>query len=74
LGRPLAFREESAVGPAFGAARLARICVTNESPETVCTAPSVQKIIEPEAELAERLASKLETYRRLYIDTKHLLA
>ncbi len=74
LGRPLNFREEGAVGPAFGAARLARLCVTNESPETVCTAPPVEEVIEPEAELASRLAPKLETYRQLYTDTKHLLA
>ncbi|PCJ49818.1 MAG: xylulokinase [Candidatus Hydrogenedentota bacterium] len=73
LGRPLTFREEAAVGPAFGAARLARLCVTNESPETVCTAPPVQDSIEPDDELAERLQPKLEMYRALYADTRHLL-
>jgi xylulokinase len=70
LERPLVFREESEVGPAFGAARLGRLAVTDEDPATVCTAPPVQETVEPDSELTERLAPKLEKYRNLYPQLK----
>jgi xylulokinase len=70
LERPLVFREESEVGPAFGAARLGRLAVTDEDPASVCTAPPIQETVEPESELTERLAPKLEKYRNLYTQLK----
>ncbi|MFP6617120.1 MAG: FGGY-family carbohydrate kinase, partial [Candidatus Hydrogenedentota bacterium] len=66
LNRPLTYRAESEVGPAFGAARLARLCVTNESPQDVCTAPPVSHTVEPDLALHEKFSEKLEKYRRLY--------
>lgn len=66
LGRSLTYRKEAEVGPAFGAARLARLSVTGENPIEVCTAPPVASKVEPDAGLAERLGPKLEKYRKLY--------
>ena len=70
LNRPLTYRAEAEVGPAFGAARLARICVTQENPEDVCTAPPVSHVMEPDAALHARFTEKLATYRRLYAKLK----
>lgn len=66
LNRPLTYRAEAEVGPAFGAARLARLCVTGETPQEVCTAPQVAHVVEPDAGRGERLNEKLAKYRRLY--------
>ena len=63
---PLTYHAGSDVGPALGAARLARLAVTGERPGAVCTAPAVERVIEPEEELAERLARRLERWRALY--------
>lgn len=51
------------VGPALGAARLARMGVTGESADTVCTRPAIAAVIPPDPALAERLATKLVRYR-----------
>ena len=72
LGRPLAYRDAAEVGPALGAARLARLCVDGDAPESVCNAPPVVATAEPDAALADALAPKLaafrDTYRRLRAD------
>ena len=74
LNRPLIYRSGGEVGPAFGAARLARLAVTGESPEAVCTAPPVADVVEPKEEWRERYSEKLQTYRRLYADLKTTFA
>ena len=66
LRRPLTYHAGSEVGPALGAARLARLAATGEQPQDVCTAPPVERVVEPEAVLAERLAGRLERWRDLY--------
>jgi xylulokinase len=66
LDRPLCYRAGGEVGPAFGAARLARLAVTGEPPSGVCTAPAVERIVGPEAAWSDGLAARLTTYRRLY--------
>ena len=70
LGRPLVYRSGGEVGPAYGAARLARLAVTGESPETVCTSPPIAHVIEPDGELHERYRAHLHTYRRVYSDLR----
>jgi xylulokinase len=69
LNTPLEYREGGEVGPAFGAARLARIAVTGEAPETVCKAPALKHTIAPQNELvaayAGRRARFADLYRRL---------
>ena len=66
LRRPLTYHAGSEVGPALGAARLARLAATGERPEEVCTPPPVDRVVEPEAALAERLAPRLARWRDLY--------
>jgi len=69
---PLHYRGGAAVGPGFGAARLARLCVSGEAPEDVCTPPAIDLTIEPDAELMEHYAARRETFKSLYNATKEL--
>lgn len=66
LGRALTYHPDGEVGPAFGAARLARLSLTGETPADVCTAPPVARIIEPDNDLRNQLEPRLNRYRRLY--------
>ena len=52
-------------GGAFGAARLARMAVTGEVPELVCTRPPGGEIILPDPAMAEAYASRIAQYRAL---------
>ncbi len=74
LNRPLVYRSGGELGPAFGAARLARLAVTGESPETVCMAPPVAEVVEPKDEWRGRYTEQLQTYRRVYADLKSAFA
>jgi xylulokinase len=67
LDRPLRYHGGGDVGPAFGAARLARLAVTGETPGSVCIAPPLARVIEPDAALRTRYGERLATYRRLYL-------
>ena len=66
LGRPLAYGAGADVGPAFGAARLARLAATGEDPAAVCAPPATRHTVEPDPALADRYAGQLERFRRLY--------
>ncbi len=66
LDVPLMRYEGSDKGPAFGAARLARLASTGEAPEAVCTAPAVIETIEPDPRLVELYAPRIEAFRSLY--------
>jgi xylulokinase len=66
LGRTLLYREGGELGPAAGAARLARLCATGEDPQRVCTPPPVAFAIEPDAALADHCARRIERWRELY--------
>lgn len=66
LGETLLVRERAEQGPAFGAARLARLAVTNESVESVCVPPAVTARVEPDDHLVEHYRPRLEVYRDLY--------
>lgn len=66
LGRPLVYRDGGDVGPAYGAARLARIAATGESPEAVCTPPPISQVIEPQDALVAALAERRVIFRNLY--------
>jgi xylulokinase len=54
------------VGPALGAAKLAQMAVTGASAAEACTRPPVRETVEPNRELAERLAPKLARFRAAY--------
>lgn len=66
LGRPLTYHSGGAMGPAYGAARLARLATTGEPPDQVGVPPPVERIFEPEAPLQDSLMKKRERYTRLY--------
>ena len=51
LDRPVTLYAGAAKGPAFGAARLARLALTGEAPEAVCGKPQVAEVLEPEPAL-----------------------
>ena len=54
------------LGPAFGAARLARVALTGEAVASVCTKPPVTDRILPNAQVAEVYNSTFSRYRSLY--------
>ena len=53
-------------GPAYGAARLARLAVTGEAPEALCRPPEIADVTEPDPGLAEAFAKQRERFRALY--------
>jgi xylulokinase len=74
LNRPLNFHSGAEHGPAFGAARLARLAVTGESIESVCSTPPVAHVVEPDQDLVNRYESRLEIYRNLYLNLESSFA
>ena len=66
LGETMLIRKGADQGPAFGAARLARIAVTGESVESVCQAPAIVSRVDPDASLREHYLRRLDRYRDLY--------
>jgi len=59
----LAYLDGGEVGPALGAARLARLALTGEDPAAVCVAPSLSEVIAPDPALVARLGPKLARFR-----------
>ncbi|HEX3396297.1 MAG TPA: xylulokinase [Steroidobacteraceae bacterium] len=70
LRRPLAYRDGGEVGPAYGAARLARLGKEKASIEEVCTPPPILHMAEPDDRLADLYAETLRRYRALYQNLK----
>lgn len=70
LGRPLIYRDGSEVGPAYGAARLARLAKTGEAAEDVCRPPPVRVVIEPNQRDIDQLAPKRRIFSKLYQDLR----
>ena len=66
IDRPVMLYREGATGPAFGAARLARLAVTGERVGDVCSVPPVIEVIEPQPALVDAYRSAGEKFRRLY--------
>ena len=66
LGVRLAYPEHGEVGPALGAARLARIGVESCSIADAFARPQIAAVIEPDPRLADQLAPKLERFRSAY--------
>jgi xylulokinase len=57
-------------GPAFGAARLARMAATGEPPEAVCRPPEIADVTEPDPKLATLFAKQRERFTALYSAVK----
>jgi xylulokinase len=74
LQRPLTYHAGGEIGPALGAARLARLAAGAGSIDEVCVSPTVAHVQEPEPELAECLAHRRPIYRRLYLELKAAFA
>ena len=72
LRRPLIYRDGSAVGPAYGAARLALMGIDGKSAQHVCTPPPALHVAEPDEELADLYDARLTTYRSLYSSLKKI--
>lgn len=72
LGVRLLYLEGGEVGPALGAAHLARMGVTGASPAEVCIRPPVRAVIEPDPALAARLAPKRERFTRAVQALQHI--
>lgn len=68
--RPLIYRQAGAVGPAYGAARLARLALTREDIDAVCETPPITAEILPSPGLRDQLAARHVLFRSLYT---HLL-
>jgi xylulokinase len=66
LQRPLVYREGGETGPAYGAARLARLASTGEAPESVCAPPKVVRVVEPNPKLQSSYREKVLLYREIY--------
>lgn len=58
--------EASDRGPAFGAARLARLAVTKEDAKAVVVPPPIHDVIEPNRALHEAYQPRLQAFRALY--------
>jgi len=66
LDRPLVYRRGGEVGPALGAARLARLGVGGDPLAQVCTEPPEDFVAEPDAGLVARYAERIPRFRSLY--------
>jgi xylulokinase len=74
LRRALTYRDSGAVGPAYGAARLARMGAENASIEDIGTAPPILHVAEPDDRLGDLYSEKLSRYRALYRNLKPLFS
>lgn len=66
LGRPVIRYAGSEKGPAFGAARLARMALTGETAGDVCAKPAILDVAEPDAALHAAYAERFDGFRSLY--------
>jgi xylulokinase len=72
LRRPLTYRDAGTVGPAYGAARLARMGAERASIEEVCTPPPILHVAEPDDRLSDLYSQRIGRYRSLYRHLKDL--
>ncbi len=70
LGRPLLYREDAAIGPALGAARLAALGHAGGDPADVCPQAPVVETVEASVGEMDRAAERFGVYRGLYQDLK----
>ncbi|PZU08794.1 xylulokinase [Sphingomonas sp.] len=70
LETPLVYLSGGEVGPALGAARLAQSHAERVSPAEICVRPHVSSRIEPDPEIAEKLARKRELFGKGYSHIK----
>ncbi len=66
LDRPVLRYKDAAIGPAFGAARLARLGHTGEDVAVVCTKPAIDAVFTPSAAAVAANAERIERWRQTY--------
>jgi xylulokinase len=66
LRRPLTYRDAGTVGPAYGAARLARMGEEHAAIEEVCTPPPILHVAEPDDRLSDLYSQRIGRFRSLY--------
>jgi len=66
LNIPTVKHTSAELGPALGAARLARLAVTGENFSEVITPLPIQRIFEPDANLHQQYEPRLKEFQRLY--------
>jgi xylulokinase len=74
LDRALVYHRGGEIGPALGAARLARIATGTAGVSEACAPPPVAEVIEPDATLRDQLAPRRALFRRLYPDLRAAFA
>jgi xylulokinase len=72
LSRPLTYRDAGIVGPALGAARLARLAAERAAIDEVCTPPPILYVAEPDGRLSDVYSQRIERFRSLYRHLKDL--
>jgi xylulokinase len=70
LDRPIALHSGAKVGPALGAARLARLAVTGEAVADVCAKPPISTVVAPNPDRRDALAARYPEFRALYKSLK----
>lgn len=66
LGKTVLLQDGSEAGPAFGAARLARLAATGEDFTAVCSKPAIAAEVAPDPALVPAYAERLTRFRALY--------
>ena len=66
LGREIVRYRGGEAGPAFGAARLARLAATGESADALCAAPEILDVTAPEPFLVDAFAERRRRFTSLY--------
>lgn len=70
LNKPLTYRKGAEVGPAFGAARLAKVGVTQLAASNVCHASEVDFVIYPDRTMQNYYTAQHKKYQQLYQSLK----
>jgi xylulokinase len=74
LRRPLTYRDSGSIGPAYGAARLARMGAEKASIEEVCTPPPILHVAEPDERFSDLYSQKIGRYRSVYQNLKGIFS
>ncbi|XPF94440.1 xylulokinase [Colwellia sp. RE-S-Sl-9] len=70
LNKPLTYRNGGEVGPAHGAARLAKVGVNKVDASTVCVTGDIVHVIEPDQTMANNYETQKHKYQQLYLSLK----
>ncbi len=70
LNKPLTYRKGGEVGPALGAARLAKIAVNNLNASDVCVASGIDHVIEPDQCMVNYYPAQHLKFQQLYHSVK----